>query len=474
MKEEPEPQEIKEEQEEFWTSHEVEQFILKQEIDIITMTSISEENEHREPEPNSYQLLCLTTAVTDNQGEEGSRHVDSGSAESEELKMKKIHLKTGSHHGDTPHVQKEEEVLQIQQLCNQERNSSLDQVEKYLAQVKEEDEEFCVSQQQEHVGVKQEADTFMVTPPYEDSDNGEMGSNSDQLLSNSSIDTERQVEGVVRNVIPESTKYEDPKPEKRDRSHSKYVENSPKSENQCNPDRDGKSIKYDVNEKALKNKSYMKKHHTVYTGEKPFASEKKCNGTSQLEQYTGKHTGQRPFCCEICGKHFSERTNLTHHIRTHTGDKPYSCETCGKHFSQRTNLTQHIRVHTGIKPYSCETCGKHFTQHSTLTQHMKIHTGDKPYSCETCGKHFSQRKTLTQHIRIHTGDKPYACERCDKHFSQKSALNTHMRIHTGDKPHACEGCGKHFSRRTSLTTHMRIHTGDKSYFQKMWKAFHSV
>ncbi|KAM9307289.1 uncharacterized protein KZ484_000640 isoform 2-T2 [Pholidichthys leucotaenia] len=94
--EESDPLQIKEEQEEFWTHKEVEEFIQKQELDIVTVTSISTENEHREP--NSDQLLCLTSAVTEHQDEEGSRHVDSGSAESEELKMKKRHLKTASHH----------------------------------------------------------------------------------------------------------------------------------------------------------------------------------------------------------------------------------------------------------------------------------------------------------------------------------------------------------------------------------------
>ncbi|KAM9306614.1 uncharacterized protein KZ484_000030 [Pholidichthys leucotaenia] len=36
-----------------------------------------------------------------------------------------------------------EEVLTVQQLCNQERNSSLDQEEQDAAQVKEEEEELC-------------------------------------------------------------------------------------------------------------------------------------------------------------------------------------------------------------------------------------------------------------------------------------------------------------------------------------------
>ncbi|KAM9332697.1 uncharacterized protein KZ484_017812 [Pholidichthys leucotaenia] len=57
------------------------------------------------------------------------------------------------------HDCKEEEVLTVQQLCNQERNSSLDQEEQGDAQVKDE-EELC-SSQEEVSGLKQETDTFM-------------------------------------------------------------------------------------------------------------------------------------------------------------------------------------------------------------------------------------------------------------------------------------------------------------------------
>ncbi|KAM9306610.1 uncharacterized protein KZ484_000025 [Pholidichthys leucotaenia] len=292
-----EPLEIKAEQEEFWTSQEVEQFIQKQEADIFMLTSISVENEHREPEPNSDQLLCLTSAVTENQDEEGSWHVDSGSAESEELKRKQRCLKTRIHHEDAPHVQKKEEkVLQIQQLCNQERNSSLDQEEKDPAQ-----EELYISLEQEHFGLKQETDNFTVTPTNEDSDNGGSGSNSDQLLSNSSADTDRKKEGADRNVNPESTKHEEPKPNKRNRSHSKNANNSPKSQNQCKFDKSGKSVKCDGNEKTFKIKSHRKKHHTVHTSEKPYASDKKYKDPSQLDQY-------KPYSCDQCGKRFSQRS----------------------------------------------------------------------------------------------------------------------------------------------------------------------
>ncbi|XP_058469243.1 uncharacterized protein LOC131443561 isoform X2 [Solea solea] len=68
------------------------------------------------------------------------------------------------------YVIKEEEVLSEQQRCNQEEKSSLDQEEPESPQIKEEEEEICTSQVQEQHELKQEADTFMLTPDNEESD----------------------------------------------------------------------------------------------------------------------------------------------------------------------------------------------------------------------------------------------------------------------------------------------------------------
>ncbi|KAK9521297.1 hypothetical protein VZT92_021116 [Zoarces viviparus] len=65
------------------------------------------------------------------------------------------------------HVCKEEEVLSDQQLCIQERNSSLDQEDPDPPQIKEEQEQLCTSQEGEQLELKQETETFMFTPDEE-------------------------------------------------------------------------------------------------------------------------------------------------------------------------------------------------------------------------------------------------------------------------------------------------------------------
>ena len=77
------------------------------------------------------------------------------------------------------HVCKEEEVLADQQLCNQERNSSLDQEDPEPPEIKEEQEELCTSQEGEQLVVKVETDTVMLTPAYEESDHSEAEPTSD-------------------------------------------------------------------------------------------------------------------------------------------------------------------------------------------------------------------------------------------------------------------------------------------------------
>ncbi|KAM9364748.1 uncharacterized protein KZ484_010918 [Pholidichthys leucotaenia] len=130
---------------------------------------------------------------------------------------------------DTPqlHDCKEEEVLTVQQLCNQDRNSSLEQEEQDAAQVKEEEEELCSSHEEEDCGLKQETDTFMVTPTDEDNVRSETEPNSEQLLSHNFPDTEHQDQGASKNENPGSSKHEEPKPKKRvHRSDRTNVDNS--------------------------------------------------------------------------------------------------------------------------------------------------------------------------------------------------------------------------------------------------------
>ncbi|XP_030002812.1 zinc finger protein 37-like isoform X2 [Sphaeramia orbicularis] len=174
------------------------------------------------------------------------------------------------------------------------------------------------------------------------------------------------------------------------------------------------------------------------------------NGVSSTEQ---------PFPCSYCGKTFSQKGNLTKHMRFHT-EKLVSCSDCGQSFKNELSLSSHMKCHTRGQPYSCSECGRSFNWQGNLQRHMRVHIGERPFTCSVCTKSFHVKEHLNRHMRIHTGEKPFCCNICGKCCSVKEDLTRHMKVHSGGRPYICSVCQRSFTESGYLKRHMKLHTTD--------------
>ncbi|XP_039648963.1 oocyte zinc finger protein XlCOF6.1-like [Perca fluviatilis] len=315
----------------------------------------------------------------------------------------------------------------------QEWSSSLDQEDKKPPDIKEEQDELRISQDEEKLQGLEEADitkfTFSLVPVK--SENDEEKPMFSQLHQKQTEEIKTEADGEDCGG-PEPAIKSDP-------------------DTHLQPDTDAKTG--DTSEPGTDESDDWKKTREPQSGLNTLN-----NDTFPVSD-SRRSTGKKAFSCSECGKRFGTNRDVTRHMRSHTGEKPFSCSVCKKAFAGKGSLHRHMRIHTGEKPFSCSVCKKAFTESGNLQTHMRIHTGEKPFSCSECGKRFCTNGDVKSHMRSHTGEKPFSCSVCKKAFTMSGSLQKHMRIHTGEKPFSCTECGKRFSTNGDMKRHMRSHTG---------------
>lgn len=64
----------------------------------------------------------------------------------------------------------------------------------------------------------------------------------------------------------------------------------------------------------------------------------------------------------------------------------------------------HQRVHTGVKPLRCPICGKGFSESSNLSKHKRTHEVKGRFNCtfKGCDRNFHRQDQLRRHMKTHT------------------------------------------------------------------------
>lgn len=108
--------------------------------------------------------------------------------------------------------------------------------------------------------------------------------------------------------------------------------------------------------------------------------------------------------------YFRKRFPTISHLRSHNlshvpiSERKYKCDECNKTFRDRKIYKRHLNLHKGIRNEMCDLCGKKFCNKNDVTRHHKtVHLGIKKYVCTVCKKPFSNSSNLESHFRIHTG-----------------------------------------------------------------------
>lgn len=110
------------------------------------------------------------------------------------------------------------------------------------------------------------------------------------------------------------------------------------------------------------------------------------------------HSVQIDLLCEICGKNFSNQSQMKYHARSHMPieqRRSFECYVCRAIFAYKKSLIPHMALHSGAKPqFQCDICQLHFSRTDALRRHHLIHLNKLPHRCSYCEKGFRTKYNL--------------------------------------------------------------------------------
>ncbi|XP_078791654.1 uncharacterized protein LOC144986893 isoform X3 [Oryzias latipes] len=230
--EEPEPPQIKEEPGELCINQDEDQLDLKQETDTLMEIPTYEEDENSEADLNNQQSFN----VTDSQDEDGNQHEEPTSTTDEETDplngyQRKRRDRSHVQNVDSSHVSAD--LLQCwmtkeEDLCIHQRSFRVEREEPQLPQIKKEPGELYISQDEDQLDLKQETDTLMEIPTYEEDENSEADLNNQQSfnVTDSQDEEGNQHEESTSTTDEETGPQNRDQRKRRDRSQVQSVDSS--------------------------------------------------------------------------------------------------------------------------------------------------------------------------------------------------------------------------------------------------------